>query len=179
LATDRSNCSKCKALSNTHLTDNTCVCDTNYIDVTVPISTAALGLWNNLTPSLSSCKLNCSAVLTGCQQNDCLNSSFCTICSTNYVLVAVSLVQQTCVRCSVRIPHCALCFDSNTCATCAIGYALDSVSNPGVVSCKECRQTINNCTTCSSLTVCTDCDIFYGLNGNNCKICNQLIMPGC
>jgi len=175
---DRYKCSKCKSGINTHLSGLICVCDTNYIPVTTAIDTAALGLWNNQTPSLTSCKLNCTAAIPGCQQNDCTNATYCTSCfvSQNYVLLSTSLTTQTCILCNVRIQHCTSCVDSSFCSTCNDGsYLLDSYTG-GVKtssSCPLCSSVLPNCVNCTDANTCTDCDVGYVLNSTTKKCyCN-------
>lgn len=172
--TDRSSCTLCKAGTNTHLSGSTCVCDTNFIPVTQAIDTAALGLWNNLTPSLKSCKLNCSAVITGCLQNDCTNSTYCTVCNTvtNYVLVTVSPTQQTCKLCGSQISDCTKCTDQKFCATCSVGFYLKPVLLSGAIAgkiCEMCSIPISNCVKCSDSVTCTECDLGYNLNSSTHK----------
>ena len=171
---DRSKCSVCKPNTNSHLSGTTCVCDTNYVNVTFPISTASSGLWNNLTPSLLSCKLNCSAVITGCLQNDCINASFCTVCSTasNYVLLVHNATDQTCVLCNVQIIRCTTCVNSSHCSVCADGSYLDSTASSG--TCPLCSSAMLHCTKCTGSTTCTVCETGYLLSptANQC-LCDK------
>jgi len=55
LATDRSSCSKCATGFYTN------------------ISTSSLGLWAGTTQSFSSCRLNCTLVISHCLNFDCTN----------------------------------------------------------------------------------------------------------
>lgn len=172
--TDRSSCSLCKAGTNTHLSGTTCVCDANFIPVTQAIDTASSGLWNNLTPSLMSCKLNCSAAIAGCFQNDCANSTYCTVCDTasNYVLVIISPSQQTCKLCNVQITDCTTCTDQNFCATCDDGYYLNNVLSGGTIvgkNCPACSTVLTNCIKCSDSSTCTLCNSGYKLNTSTKK----------
>ncbi len=154
---DRLKCSICKPNTETHLSGTLCVCNTNFYEFTVPIDTASQGLWNNLTPSLDYCKLNCSAVIPGCLRDDCMNSSYCLICSAtlNYILVAVSSTVQTCVLCNVQIPNCQTCTNSSFCAFCTTGsYLLTGATSS---SCPLCSPAMPHCTSCTDANTCTIC----------------------
>jgi hypothetical protein len=161
---DRSKCSLCKPNTNTCLSGTACICDTNYLPVTHPIDTASSGLWNNLTPSLLSCKLNCSAVIPGCLQNDCANASFCTVCLTtsNYVLLVHNATDQSCVLCNVQIVRCTTCVNSSHCSVCSDGsYLLSSVPTG---SCPLCSSAMSHCTNCTDGSICTLCELGYLVN---------------
>jgi hypothetical protein len=71
LANDRSSCSKCATGST--LSGTRCVCSTNYVEFYTNISTSSLGLWAGTTQSLSSCRLNCTLVISHCLNFDCTN----------------------------------------------------------------------------------------------------------
>jgi cysteine-rich repeat protein len=171
---DRSKCSLCKPNTNTRLSGTACICDTNYLPVTHPIDTASSGLWNNLTPSLLSCKLNCSAVIPGCLQNDCANASFCTVCLTtsNYVLLVHNATDQSCVLCNVQIVRCTTCVNSSHCSVCSDGsYLLSSVPTG---SCPLCSSAMSHCTNCTDGSVCTLCELGYLVNPTTKKCdCNK------
>lgn len=165
---DRLKCSQCKSNSFTHLSGTSCVCDTNYYEFTVAIDSASQGLWNNLTPSLDYCKLNCSVVIPGCLRDDCLNSTFCLICSAplNYVLIVESSTVQTCDLCNVQIPNCLTCTNSSHCAVCNSGFVLltDATSS----TC-PCSSVMPHCIDCSDANTCTICEPGYPLNGITSK----------
>ncbi len=74
--TNRSNCLICGPDST--LTSGICVCNTNYYGFNTVIDKSTLGQWNNVADSLTTCLLNCSAVIVGCKQTTCTNSSYCT-----------------------------------------------------------------------------------------------------
>ena len=166
---DRLKCSICKPNTNTHLSGALCVCDTNYYEFTVPIDTASQGLWNNLTSSLDYCKLNCSSAIPGCLRDDCLNSSFCQICSAslNYVLVALSPTVQTCILCNVIIPNCQTCTDRSYCAVCNGGSYLSTGTTSS--SCPLCVSTMLHCTNCTDANTCTICESGYLVNATTNK----------
>ncbi len=102
---NRSDCFDCPTPNST-LLNGKCSCSINYLPTHTPIDKSTLGMWNGVASSLTSCLLNCTAVISGCKQFDCLNTTYCTICIKGYVLDPVSTTVQNCPDCPTLITNC-------------------------------------------------------------------------
>lgn len=150
------------------------------------VTTSSYGSWCGVQITLGAgtpndpCP-NCTALITGCTQTDCTNSTFCTVCLSGYGVNIISGTQQNCVICST-IPDCVQCTVITACTSCSSGHYVitDPLSTPGY--CALCSDAMNLCLTCTDSQTCSTCSTGYKVDSTTKKcICDVLAfsLPNC
>jgi hypothetical protein len=105
--------------------------------------------------------------MTGCKQDKCLSSAYCTECQKGYRLY-LNMFGQFCDACNSTIPGCAKCADPSFCEECAPGFYINDIMT-GVIPAltgRNCIACLLNCKTCTNTSECVTCFDGYELSGS-------------
>lgn len=165
-------CTSCSSSSNRYQSGSSCLPNSGYFD-------------NGATNAVL-----CSSVLVGCQT--CLNSTYCTLCNTGYLLL-----NNICVPCNALITNCTVCskpLSATLCSNCILGYSpsLDNLTCTRNVCidpyCLSCAINTSQCQACiasngyymaANATCYIICGDGFNVGSEECDDGNLLDGDGC
>ncbi|KAH0576117.1 Cysteine-rich membrane protein 1 [Spironucleus salmonicida] len=138
------------------------------------------GTCANCDSKCATCTGSGDSACQTCNNENVLNGSSCTACTTSQTTACTCSNAKNCSLCDFTMTKCSICINdydpigTTPCEKCQPKFFEDTSATPN-----KCTACPANCTICSSDSVCTACEDGFSLETNNCVACKEANCKTC